>query len=196
MDIKIKGEFTPDPNVCKFSVNRSLLPDYSVSFKSAEEAAASPLAAKLFEVDGVSEIKIAGESVWVTKGNDESWPRFAQQLLPLIKEMLSEEQSIVSEELIASLKERPLAENLEELIEGLLEGQINPILASHGGWVRLDRIEDRDVYIEMGGGCQGCSASKVTMKHGVEKAIREIAPQVREVIDMTDHASGENPYYE
>ena len=52
-----------------------------------------------------------------------------------------------------------------------------------------------DVYVEMGGGCQGCAASKATMKNGIEKTIREALPKVREVIDITDHSAGENPYY-
>jgi Fe-S cluster biogenesis protein NfuA len=77
----------------------------------------------------------------------------------------------------------------------LLDSQINPFLASHGGFVKLHRVEGRDVHVEMGGGCQGCAASQQTMKHGIERAIREAIPQVGEVIDSTDHAAGANPYY-
>ena len=65
----------------------------------------------------------------------------------------------------------------------------------YGGFVRLDRVEDRDVFLEMGGGCQGCSASRVTLREGIEQAIRQACPQVREVVDITDHDAGENPYY-
>ena len=57
------------------------------------------------------------------------------------------------------------------------------------------KVEERDVFLEMGGGCQGCAASQATLRHGIESAIRRVVPQVREVIDVTDHESGENPYY-
>ena len=81
------------------------------------------------------------------------------------------------------------------MVERLFESHINPALASHGGFARLVKVEDRDVYIEMGGGCQGCASSQATLRHGIETAIRQVAPQVREVIDVTDHGAGENPYY-
>jgi Fe-S cluster biogenesis protein NfuA len=77
----------------------------------------------------------------------------------------------------------------------VLESSINPALASHGGWVKLNRIEGQDVYVEMGGGCQGCASSRSTMKFGIERAIKEVAPNVRNVIDVTDHEAGTNPYY-
>jgi Fe/S biogenesis protein NfuA len=64
----------------------------------------------------------------------------------------------------------------------------------HGGFVKLVKVEDRDVFLEMGGGCQGCAASQATLRQGIEAAIRDVAPQVRNVVDVTDHAAGTNPY--
>jgi Fe/S biogenesis protein NfuA len=84
---------------------------------------------------------------------------------------------------------------MRERIEQALSEQINPALASHGGWVKLVKIEGQDVYVEMGGGCQGCASSRATMKFGVERAVKEAAPAVRNVIDATDHEAGSNPYY-
>ena len=72
---------------------------------------------------------------------------------------------------------------------------INPGVASHGGFVELLDVQDDSIFIRMGGGCQGCGAADMTLKQGVERLIRENIPQVREVLDQTDHASGRNPYY-
>jgi len=78
----------------------------------------------------------------------------------------------------------------------LLEQSINPSLASHGGFATLVGVDDKNnVYVTMGGGCQGCSASAATLKEGIQRSIKEQIPEVVEVIDATDHASGENPFY-
>ena len=81
------------------------------------------------------------------------------------------------------------------MIEQVLDEQINPGVASHGGWVELLDVQDNTVYLRMGGGCQGCGAADVTLKMGIERLIREQVPQVREILDTTDHAAGQNPFY-
>lgn len=81
-------------------------------------------------------------------------------------------------------------------VQELLDAKINPGLASHGGFVALLDYKDDIAYIGFGGGCQGCGMIDVTMKNGVEATILEAIPQVKQVLDTTDHRSGENPYYE
>ena len=80
-------------------------------------------------------------------------------------------------------------------IQKLLDEKVNPMVAQHGGQIDLVDYVNKTAYIRMSGGCQGCSASKATLKQGVEKAIFEAFPRVRQVIDMTDHTAGDNPYY-
>jgi len=65
----------------------------------------------------------------------------------------------------------------------------------HGGFAALDRVEDDVVFVTMGGGCQGCAVSAMTLREGIARSIKEAIPEVSEVIDTTDHALGENPYY-
>jgi Fe/S biogenesis protein NfuA len=72
---------------------------------------------------------------------------------------------------------------------------INPAIASHGGFVNLLDVTNNTVYLEFSGGCHGCGMANVTLKYGVERAIREQVPGVGEILDRTDHASGRNPYY-
>ena len=94
-----------------------------------------------------------------------------------------------------TLSLRKLDGSLEEQVQILLDEQINPMVASHGGVVRLHGIKDDAVYLEFGGGCQGCGMIDVTLKQGVEVMIKENIPQVAGVFDITDHQSGENPFY-
>ncbi|RMG68186.1 MAG: iron-sulfur cluster assembly accessory protein [Calditrichaeota bacterium] len=88
--------------------------------------------------------------------------------------------------------EGPVAEKLQRLFEE----QINPALALHGGSVRLIDVKDNKVYIELGGGCRGCGMVDVTLKQGIEVMIKQAVPEITEVLDVTDHASGTNPYYQ
>jgi Fe/S biogenesis protein NfuA len=84
----------------------------------------------------------------------------------------------------------------EEKVRQLLEESVNPALASHGGYAALERIEnDTTAYITMGGGCQGCAISAITLREGIEAAIKEAVPEITEIVDATDHLAGENPYF-
>jgi Fe/S biogenesis protein NfuA len=82
-----------------------------------------------------------------------------------------------------------------EKVQQLLDQQINPSLAMHGGFAGLDRVEDETAYVTMGGGCQGCAVSAMTLREGIARSIQEAIPEVKEVVDITDHALGENPYF-
>lgn len=80
-------------------------------------------------------------------------------------------------------------------IQRIFDEQINPQIAAHGGYVQLLDVQGNRAYIEMGGGCQGCGMANVTLKQGVEVAVREQLPEIEELVDITDHNSGDNPYY-
>lgn len=83
-----------------------------------------------------------------------------------------------------------------EAIQNLLEFEINPMVASHGGFFTLLGVEGNDVTVELGGGCQGCGMVDVTLREGVEKRMREVFPDMGTLIDNTDHAEGDDPYYQ
>ncbi len=80
-------------------------------------------------------------------------------------------------------------------VQRILDDQINPQIAAHGGFVTLLEVKDETAFITMGGGCQGCGMADLTLKQGVEQAILEAVPTVTRVLDSTDHAAGANPYY-
>ena len=83
-----------------------------------------------------------------------------------------------------------------EKVQQIIDEKINPSVASHGGHVSLIDVKDNVAYIRFGGGCQGCGMVDVTLKQGVEVLIKESVPEIREILDATDHAEGENPYYQ
>ena len=88
-----------------------------------------------------------------------------------------------------------MSTELKTKVQELIDTMINPAVAGHGGFVELIDVQDSRVYLQMGGGCQGCGAADITLKAGIERLIKEELPEVTEVLDATDHGSGTNPYY-
>jgi Fe/S biogenesis protein NfuA len=80
-------------------------------------------------------------------------------------------------------------------VQDLVDNQINPGVAGHGGWVLLLDVKGDTAYIEMGGGCRGCAISQMTLKQGIERIITDEVPEIARVLDTTDHSEGDNPYY-
>ncbi len=85
--------------------------------------------------------------------------------------------------------------DLSEKVQAVLDQAVNPALASHGGYATLVGLEDTKVFVTMGGGCQGCSASAMTLTEGIRSMLMESLPEISDVIDATDHSAGENPFY-
>ena len=85
----------------------------------------------------------------------------------------------------------PLADRVREV----LNAQVNPAIAAHGGQIDLVDVQGTEIYLEMSGGCQGCALSRMTLRQGVEKMLRQSVPELTAVHDVTDHGSGQNPYF-
>jgi Fe/S biogenesis protein NfuA len=89
-----------------------------------------------------------------------------------------------------------LSGDVAQRVIQVLDSHINPSIASHGGRAELVAVEDDVAYLRLSGGCQGCGMATVTLSQGIEVAIRESVPEIARVVDVTDHASGTNPYFE
>lgn len=89
-----------------------------------------------------------------------------------------------------------LTGSVAEKVIKVLDEAINPSIASHGGTAELVAVEEETAYVRLGGGCQGCGMASVTLSQGIETTITDLVPEISKVIDVTDHASGDNPYYE
>ena len=89
-----------------------------------------------------------------------------------------------------------LSGSVAEQAVQVMDEVINPAIASHGGFGEIVAVEESTVYIRLGGGCVGCGMANVTLSQGIEATLRQMVPEIEKVVDVTDHASGENPYYE
>lgn len=195
--LKISGELTHDPDVCRFHVDTEepIAGGWTLVFNAAADGKGSALIDALFAVEGLARVMIEDSTLTLTKNSPAGWPQLAPEIARAIRGAFAKGGPAISPRVTEDLQNQPM-DGVAELISQLFAEHINPALSSHGGYVNLVKVEGHDVYVEMGGGCQGCASAKATMQHGVENAIRRVAPQVRKVIDATDHASGENPYYQ
>lgn len=84
---------------------------------------------------------------------------------------------------------------IADRVRQVLDTEVNPAVAAHGGAINLVDVQGNEVYIEMAGGCQGCAMSRMTLRQGVERMVSQAVPEVTAIHDVTDHMSGENPYF-
>lgn len=95
----------------------------------------------------------------------------------------------------ASAPAGDLSGPVADRVQQVLEAQVNPAIAGHGGAARLVSVDGGTVYLELMGGCQGCGMAAVTLRQGIERILRDNVPEITEVVDATNHAAGDNPYY-
>lgn len=192
-EIKITAHIEPArPNTCKFAVSVSLYENASAFFADREQAMESPLAAKLFGIKDVTAVRISGSNVTITKEGDEPWRPVAGKVAEVVREHLKSGEPAISMDYASNTFSD---DEIRTKVQEIFDTQINPAVAAHGGMVDLLDVKDNKIYLQMGGGCQGCGMADVTLRQGIEEAIRQALPQVDEILDVTDHAAGDNPYY-
>jgi Fe-S cluster biogenesis protein NfuA len=89
-----------------------------------------------------------------------------------------------------------IGRNTKEKVQYLVDTQINPGVAEHGGSVQVVDVRDGGVYLRLHGGCQGCGAADFTLKQGIETIVKRAVPEIQQIIDLTNHGAGMNPYYQ
>jgi Fe-S cluster biogenesis protein NfuA len=192
---RIRVTAQPSPvhhNVCRFVVEPPVFPGGAAHFSDPAHANEAPLAKKLLGLDDVREVLIAEDAVTVTTENPPDWNDLSTRVSELIRDQINSGTPSISDAFKESI---PAPEVIREQVQEVLDTAINPAVAAHGGFVTLLDVRGNTIYLEFGGGCQGCGMVNVTLKYGVEKLVRERVPVVGEILDTTDHASGRNPYY-
>lgn len=179
-------------NVCRFIVSPPVYPEGGVHFGSKSNASASPLAEALFELGDITEILIADNAVMITTEEAKTWDEYAETIAKIIRDQINSGVPAVSPSYTENL---PSSDTIRTKVQELIDSAINPAVASHGGIVTLLDVKGNNVFLEFGGGCQGCGMVSVTLKYGVEKLLRDRIPEIGQVLDTTDHAAGTNPYY-
>ena len=192
-EIRITAE-PVDQRRCKFLVDRPVYQGVR-RFASREEATGSPLAEALYDIPGVSEIIVGANLVTVVKDSPEPWQVVGKSVGAAIRQVLAGDAPAVAEKAPATGAARMSDDELYERVNDLFEQQVNPMVARHGGRVELIDVQDAVVLLRMGGGCQGCGMASVTLRQGIEGILTEHIPEVKGIVDITDHASGANPYF-
>ena len=194
-EIKIKARVEPDHMTCVFLVDRPVLAGFSAWFPEVKwTLEASPLAEKLFEVEGVGSVLLHDMtvSIGMSELNDNPWDELAPKIGKIIRAYLKTEEDTITKEFRDSL---PPEEEIRMKVQACIDLEINPGIASHSGVVTLERIVGNSVFLTMGGGCQGCAASAITLRQGIHTTFRNAVPQIGGIFDETDHTAGTNPFY-
>ena len=192
-EIKITAHLDPGrPDICKFVIDQAVYPDGSAYFPDQDKAKGSPLAEQLFAIEGITAVRIAGSEVSVTRPGVEDWKALGGRIAVVLRAHIHSGAPAVSKEFAA--KKVPDSVIMAK-VQTIFETEINPAVAQHGGHIDLLDVKDSKVYIRLGGGCQGCGMADVTLRQGIEASIRREIPEVDEILDTTDHASGANPFY-
>ena len=284
----IQTESTSNPATLKFLPGERVMREGTANFPTREDAARSPLASHLYEIDGVTGVFFGADFITVTKADDQDWAWLKTPILGAIIEHFTSGQPVMTDEragagngsagdapdfevqepvsdapqeLIDQVRELieerlhptiqgsggdiefhsfvgatvnlrlqgsafamlsqietmlrhyvPEIEKVQDVTEAIpkpgletaigkavrevLDRRINPAVAAHGGHIALVDVQDDTVYIRLEGGCQGCGMADVTLKQGVVTEIQAVAPTIKNVLDVTDHAGGSNPYYQ
>ncbi len=191
-DIKITAQLFPDPDVCIFRVDRPVFPGGAFDCKNKDMAAGSPLLEALFALKGIREVFITGDSITISKDSDEEWQVLGREVGRTIRELIKSGQPLMAEDLKQPV---PSDDEIKKIVDEMIENEINPAIASHGGFVECVAVKNAQVMLRLAGGCQGCASSSMTLRYGIERSIRDRIPGVGEVVDVTDHSAGVNPYY-
>lgn len=176
----IQTEETPNPATLKFLPGRTLMSEGTADFKSKEEAAKSPLALKLFEIDGVKSVFFGADFITVSKKESLDWAVLKPPILGGIMEHFITHQPLFYKEGVPTSSkddDDPLVVQIQEI----LDIRIRPAVAMDGGDIIFDRFEEGIVYVRMQGACDGCPSSSATLKAGIENMLRHYVPEVLEV---------------
>ena len=278
----IQTEATPNPAQMKFLPGQTVMPSGAMHFPNVSTSDRSPLAQRLFAIDGIAGVSLDETSITITKADDWDWQALKTLTLAAVMNHFTAGQAVILEDeasataelseadltdpdadpqIIANIKDlldshvapaladsdgeaiyrgfknsmvilelrgaaRNLRLNIEQMmrhylleidgildidemapkpglateegraIQRLLDEHVNPQVAGHGGHISLVDVAGDTAYVRLEGGCQGCGMADVTLKQGVANEIRAIAPAIINVLDVTDHAGGSNPYYQ
>ena len=180
----IQTETTPNPATLKFLPGRPVLPGAPLDMRDRAAAEQSPLAERLFEIDGVSGVFLGADFIAVTKAGAE-WQHIKPAILGAIMEHFMEGGPVVREgcEAAADADESFDAADAETVatIKELIETRVRPAVANDGGDITFRGFKDGVVFLNMKGACSGCPSSTATLRHGIENLLRHFVPDVTEV---------------
>ena len=175
----IETETTPNPATLKFLPGRTVMEQGTANFADADAATRSPLALRLFGLDGVTQVFFGADFVTVSKADETAWSELKPAVLGALVDHFT-----AGEPLLTGTAEPSAAEDDDEIvvqIKELLETRVRPAVAADGGDIIFEAFTDGIVYLQMYGSCSGCPSSTATLKAGIENMLRHYIPEVVEV---------------
>lgn len=180
----IQTETTPNPNTIKFIPGEIVLQNGTADFRSAEEAARSPLATRLFRLNGVEGVMFGRDFVSITKTDAKDWAVMKPLILGIIMDHFSQaDPKLFDDETVEQVAhgDADLSNPVVKQIVDLLDKRIRPAVAMDGGDIQFVDFQDGIVMLQMRGACAGCPSSTLTLKSGIENMLRHYVPEVIEV---------------
>jgi Fe-S cluster biogenesis protein NfuA len=175
----IETETTPNPSTLKFLPGRTVMEQGTANFADAEAATRSPLALRLFALDGVTQVFFGADFVSVSKADEASWSELKPAVLGALVEHFSSGEALLTGP--AAVAEAEEEDEIVAQIKDLLETRVRPAVAQDGGDIIFEAYTDGIVYLQMHGSCSGCPSSTATLKAGIENMLRHYIPEVVEV---------------
>lgn len=177
----IQTEGTPNPATLKFLPGRTVLSGGSVDMPDADSARRSPLAERLFQVEGVTGVFLGGDFITVTKRGDKQWELLRPALLGIIMEHFIADRPILSEGTATTAENGEEDTEIVSQIKELLDTRVRPAVAQDGGDIVFRGFERGIVYVHLQGSCSGCPSSTATLRMGIENMLKHYVPEVMEV---------------
>lgn len=176
----IQTEATPNPATLKFLPGRQVLSEGTADFRDVNASKSSPLASRLFEIEGVKGVFLGSDFISVTK-TDGEWQHLTPMILGAIMEHYmsgNDAEAGVDEE---AENYDPKDEEVVATIKELIETRVRPAVAQDGGDITFSGFRDGIVYLHMRGACSGCPSSTATLRHGIENLLKHFCPEVEAV---------------
>lgn len=178
--MKVTYEQTPNPSTMKFNFGMKIS-DHSVEFADVASTEQSPLAAKIFGFPWTASVYLGEDFVTVTKQDWVDWDILASPLAGLLGEHISSGQPVILK-LEASLDESANDSEVVKQIKRIIANEIRPVVAMDGGDIVFAKYENNILFIQMKGACSGCPSSQATLKDGIEVRMKELLPEIKEVV--------------
>jgi Fe-S cluster biogenesis protein NfuA len=178
--------------LCRFTTPRTLYVG-TKTINSKDETEGLPLARRLIGLPGIERIQLIGHLLVVTKNEEREWSELGREIESVLVSYLISGEALSPDDVHDQMM--LIGRNAQEKVQYLIDAQINPGVAEHGGSVQIVEVKDDSVYLMLHGGCQGCGAADFTLKQGIEAIVKRAVPEIRQIIDLTNHSAGLNPYY-
>ena len=182
----IQTESTPNPATIKFIPGLDVMPSGVAEFMDANSAAKSPLAERIFQIDGVQSVFFGSDFVSVTKKDSIEWSMLKAPVLGAVMQHFSMGEPLFRDGHETGASDDTMLDEISKQIKELIDTRVRPAVAQDGGDIVFDRFEQGIVFLKMRGACAGCPSSTVTLKNGVENMLRHYVPEVLEVRQVAE----------